>query len=475
MTKDSSAQRYIGDRRSTSSPLGTPPVSGVVAGRLARSSTIAFGIHVAGAGLTYCSQMVLARVVGPVSYGIYAYILAWATILAYLSALGFEVSLLRLVPVYRARRDWALLRGVILYAEWRVTCTGFAIVLIGTTIVTLWDRGSPEQTNAFLTGFVLVPVWALLWIRSSVVRALGGVFSALAPDRIIRDGLLLVFIGLASSLTHWTVDASFAVLATLVSSTVGLGLVSVAATRRRPPATVDIRPEYDRRTWRRAALPLVLLAVMDSALNRTGVVLLGWTGHIADAGIYALAFNITFMVALPRTAVNAMFAPLVADLFARNERDALQRLIAKTSCWTLLGATGMSLPLAIFAEPLLALFGPEFVAGASAMRILLVGQVIAGAAGSQLYLMTMTGHERAAAVLLILSTIANVTGSLLLINLLGLSGAAIGTTAAVIAWNGAMALFIRRSLRLVPGVLGAFGQRPVAAAWLGTSGVSAGE
>jgi O-antigen/teichoic acid export membrane protein len=452
------------------------PVSGVLAGRLARSSIIAFGIHFVGAGLTYCAQMVLARVVGAESYGIYAYVLAWVTTLAYLSALGFDVSLLRLVPVYRAQRAWALLRGVIHYAEWRATYAGFAVVLIGAAIVTIWNRDrSPELTATFLTGFVVVPVWALLWIRSSCVRALGGVASALAPDRLVRDGLLLVVVGIGGLVVPKTIDASFAMLATLVGTAVGLGLVSVAARRRRPSETLGIPPEYAVRSWRRIALPLVLLGVGESLLNRTGVLLLGWTQHTTDAGIYALAFNITFLLALPRTAVNAMFAPLISDLFIRNDRAALQRLITKTSCWTLIGAAGMALPLAIFADPLLAWFGPKFVAGATALRILLIGQVVIGAAGSQLYLMTMTGHERAAAVLLVLITIANAAASLLLINFMGLSGAAIATTTAFIVWNAAMALFVWRSLHLIPGVLAYFGQRPRALVWLGTGSAGAGE
>jgi hypothetical protein len=36
-----------------------------------------------------------------------------------------------------------------------------------------------------------------------------------------------------------------------------------------------------------------------------------------------------------------------------------------------------------------------------ALRILLVGQVIAASAGSQMHVMAMTGHERAAAALLV--------------------------------------------------------------------------
>jgi O-antigen/teichoic acid export membrane protein len=87
------------------------------------------------------------------------------------------------------------------------------------------------------------------------------------------------------------------------------------------------------------------------------------------------------------------------------------------------------------------------------LRILLVGQVIVAAAGSQLHLMTMTGRERSAAVQLVCSVAANAIVGALLVRPLGPTGAALAATTALIGWNTAMGLSIRRHLRLFPGVL----------------------
>src|SRR3954469_14446091 len=83
---------------------------------LARASIAAFAVFVIGALLTYLAQLVTARIIGPDSYGIYAYVLAWVTLLGYFSTLGFHVSLLRFVPGYQANEEWALARGVIRYS-----------------------------------------------------------------------------------------------------------------------------------------------------------------------------------------------------------------------------------------------------------------------------------------------------------------------------------------------------------------------
>jgi O-antigen/teichoic acid export membrane protein len=203
-------------------------------------------------------------------------------------------------------------------------------------------------------------------------------------------------------------------------------------------------------------VPLMVVTAAEALLNRTGVVLLGSFGEARDAGIYSLVFNIAFLVALPRTAINTLFAPTISSLFTRDDQATLQALVTKAASWTFCTALGIALVLTILAEPVLAWFGKDFTAGVPALRILLVGQVIAAAFGSQLHVMTMTAHERGAAFLLILSAAINILASAAFISLLGLTGAAIASSAALIIWNIAMAFFIFRHLRLLPGVLGIF-------------------
>ena len=425
-------------------------------GRFARGSLVAFLVYGVGSGLTYLSQLVIARVVGAESYGIYAFVVAWMTVLAYFAALGFDVSLLRLLPSYRAKQAWGLLKGVTRYAEQCVVATGFGVVLSGVCIVVLWVKPAPELLDTLLIGLFLVPVWALLWVRAARVRAFGGVMSALAPDRLVREGLLLGVIGLASFHRAWSISAPWAILATLASSTAGLVMVSIAAHARWPRSLDAVKPEYESPLWRRAALPLVLIAVAEAGMNRTGVVLFGWLGYTKEAGTYALAFNVASLALLPRMAVNALFAPMIAECFARDDRVALQMLMNKGAVWTSLGAAAIALPLLLLAEPMLGWFGHDFLPAAPALRILLIGQVMVAATGSQLFLMTMTGHERAAAALLILCAISNVAITVFLLMAFGLVGAAIANIMIILVWNSAMTIFIWRRLSLMPGVFAIF-------------------
>jgi O-antigen/teichoic acid export membrane protein len=165
--------------------------------------------------------------------------------------------------------------------------------------------------------------------------------------------------------------------------------------------------------------------------------------------------------------VNTLFAPVVSELSALSDRAGLQFVVTRTALWTLLSGLAIALPLIVLAEPLLSWFGPEFTQGVTALRVLLIGQVVAAGFGPQMFLITMTGNERVAAALLIGSAILNCLFTLLLIGGMGLTGAAIATTAALIAWNLAMAMFVWWRLGLVPGPMGHFGLKAAAEHQLG--------
>jgi O-antigen/teichoic acid export membrane protein len=283
---------------------------------------------------------------------------------------------------------------------------------------------------------------------------------ALAPDRLVRDGLLFVLVLALGPILGCHVDAARAMDATVLAGVVGLVLASLARRRLAPRFFDDVVPQRDTRIWMRAAGPLVVLGAVEAMMNRTGVVLLGWTGAVTDAGIYAVAFNVAFLATLPRTAANTLYAPAISELFVRNDRAALQALMTRTAVWTFLGAVAVALPLLVLTAPILSWFGHDFAAGATAARILLVGQVLASTAGSQLFIMTMTGRERPAAAILTATAAGNALLGVGLIRLLGLEGAAIAAAVSLVVWNVGMAVYIRRSFGLRPGVLAAFASRP---------------
>jgi O-antigen/teichoic acid export membrane protein len=204
---------------------------------------------------------------------------------------------------------------------------------------------------------------------------------------------------------------------------------------------------------RRAVWVLLVLAAMRALLSRTDVLLLGMLVHTTSVGIYAVAARVADLVAFALTAINTMFAPHIAALHAQGDRSGLQAMVTKTAWWATLSAVVIALPLFALAGFVLSLFGDVFTSGSVALRILLLGQLVNATAGSVGAMLTMTGHERQAAVVMAIAALAQIGLSAVLIPRYGATGAALANTAATVGWNLAMAALVWKKLKIVPSVL----------------------
>ena len=424
----------------------------LIGARLLATSSQAFFVLVAGAGIGFAVQLGTVRLIGAESFGIFAYVIAWTTVLGYISTLGFHVSLLRLLPTYQVGQDWSKAGGVVRFAFSGAVISGTAIAVVAAgAVLQVYGAGS-ELGRALLIGAAVVPLLALRLVGAAAVRAFGGIIASMLPERILRDSLALAFLAVAALGFSATPDAVTATGAVFAAGLVTLWFVRGFLFARRPSELVTASRSYLPRDWLRPALPLTVIMLADTLMSRAGVLVLGARGETADVGIFAVAFSLALLAALPRLSVSALFAPTVSTLHARGDATGLQDLLGRSAGLSLLGTLGVALPLILGAPYLLPLFGPEFTAAAPVLDVLIIGQIVAAAAGPQQHLLTMTGHERQGAALMVTAAAGNVVGAALLCIPFGMMGVAAASCLSMVAWNVAMMWFVGRRLGLRPGL-----------------------
>jgi O-antigen/teichoic acid export membrane protein len=423
--------------------------------RLARGAAGAFGVNTVGVALAFIANLVLARLLGATEYGIYAYVIAWTTLLGSVATLGLPTVVLRFAASYHAKEQWSLLHGVVRYGERRALLAGLGVSVIGTGVVALLDDSLPPSLSSTLyIGLALVPLLAILELRSAAVRALGRIVSALVPMNIVRYVVLLTITLIFVFGTGLVVGAHLAMVAMLAGVLVSVIAVSVAMHRARPAAMAKpAASSKDQQTWRRAAIPLFFMAGTQILLSRADILILGWLVDTTAAGIYSVASRTAGLTGFALGAINAAFAPMISALYTRGEIERLQTMVTAAAWWTMTASLAIALPLFVLSEFALGLFGEAFVSGAPALRVLLLGQVVSSAAGSVGYITLMTGHERQAAFIFCTAAGANALLNVMLIPPLGMSGAALATSLTMAGWNVAFGIFVWRRLRIMPGVL----------------------
>src|SRR3954463_7314289 len=83
-----------------------------------RLAATIFIIRVVSAVMAYGSQILLARWMGTSDYGIYVYVWTWVLLLGSMMDLGISASAQKIIPEYRTRGEFDLLRGFLVGSRW---------------------------------------------------------------------------------------------------------------------------------------------------------------------------------------------------------------------------------------------------------------------------------------------------------------------------------------------------------------------
>lgn len=422
---------------------------------LVQGASASFLTRALGTGLAFGAHVLMARLLGADSYGDYFYALTIINILSLLCKFGMDTATLRFVPVYWAQSRWSLLRGFFRRARqvaWALSLLAAALIAVVAHLFR--DAMRPELARAFVAGSLVLPFTVLIQVRSAGLQALKRIVQSQFPPEVARFLLLGAGVAAAVFLLDLRVTASLALLIEAAAIAVSLVLSNWLLGRSLPDRLSDEEPEYRTREWVVTAFPLSLISGLLLILNQTGVIAVGALAGTMLAGLFGVAARVASLISFGLTAVNSIAAPMISELYWLRKTEELQKMLSHAAIGLVVFSLVVGAGVITLGRFILSLFGPEFVAAYWALVILVIGQLVNALAGPSGFLMTMTGHERTAAKIILGGVILNIVLSVALIPPFGLVGAAIATTAAIAFWNIAMYLHVRRTIGVDPTVLG---------------------
>jgi len=420
---------------------------------VARGASGSFIIMVISTLLVFGVNVILARLLGVKQFGIYTYVLAWINILLLFPKAGMEGTIVRFVSAYKVKKEWGLLRGFFTYSFKLVFLLS---LLVGTlSMLVLWfidNRIDHDLATTFLVAFLLLPVLSLTAIRNAGLRAFKLVVKS-GVDGIVRPlviGLLAVgyYFYFQENIQAFQV-MSFSLAGALVAFFIG----TVWLLKALPEQLHDHDPVYKRKEWLKVSVPLFLMSGMHIVLHQTDSIMIGLLLDTDRVGIYVIATRIASLVGFGLLAANSIVAPLIAELWSTDNHDELQRIVTLAVRGIFVFTIICSSTLVVFGEMVLGLFGEEFISGYMPLLLLILGQMINALAGPVGFLMTMTGHQKQAAVILGMSVLVNIVLNVILIPQMGVVGAAIATVTATLILNVSLLIFVMRNLKINPTIL----------------------
>lgn len=408
------------------------------------AGSLGVAFRIAALGLTTVLGIVLARWLGPAELGRYETAMGWSALLAVLIVAGTDRLLVRETAAGIARGDHERVLGVRTWSASRHR--NGTLLAIGASGVAAAFVGDTSSASLVVFGAILAAGTAGTRRRAAILQGFGRVGASQFVELVLVPGLALIAIGgmlLAGAASRQApaalaCQAFAAVTAFLVARA---WLVRIETDDRDRATAVG-----ELRAWRAASFALLAMGVLSVLQGKADIVLCAALTGDAELGRLGVATRIGNLVAVPLLVANAVIAPQLARAHANGDAAGLARIAVGSAR----AATGFAVVLAagalLFADPLLAWFGPGYGEARPALIAVVVAQFVNVAMGSVGLALLMTGHERSALVGLVAGVLVDLGGIVCLVPQYGAYGAALARGAGLVVWNVLLAIAVRRRL-----------------------------
>ncbi len=398
-----------------------------------RGASISFSLRILGAIAQFGLTLVIARLFGADGMGAYGLSLTICMISSTLARWGMDQATLKHMSIAISDENWESARDIFFKSFSFISAISFL------TSITLYYL-SPAISERLFHNPNLIPLleimslsivpFSLLNLLAECLRASKRITESTLTQAGLLPILTLLFLLIADRQNYGLQGVVYSyVLACLGVFTFGLWrwYKAVPSIWKKPRQASREHPNL-----LATARPMAWVAIVSLISGFSETILLGIFDTVEEVGFYLAALRLSMLVAMVMAAFESILAPKYASLYS-NGRLREMEFLAKRSMALMIAANSPLLLAFIFVpDYILSLFGKQFVVAVPVLQILMLGLLVNIFAGTQVTMLMMSGHEKKAKKIVIISAAINLGSGVLLIPSLGILGA---------AWAKALGLF----------------------------------
>jgi O-antigen/teichoic acid export membrane protein len=432
-------------------PQSTPASDSAGIAEIARGSTLnLLGAGVSAAATLGVTVLVARAFTRPVA-GAFFTATSLFLIVEMVASLGAYTGLVYFIPRLRASGDAGQIRAMLRRAIVPVTLTSIAagalLLIFAEPLARAMLAGrqpngaSPANVaNAVRALAAALPFAALLDTLLGATRGYRDMRPTVALDRVCRSVLQLVAVIVAGLLGAAALLAPLWALAYVpaaVAAWIWLRHIRRRSRRRAPLQRRARRRVSDtnaERFWI-YTLPRALALGAQQIIQRLDIVLVAILRGPVDAAIYTAATRFLVVGQLGNQAISMAAQPQLSRLFGLDDRRGARAVYQTTTAWLVLLTWPLYLLAISFGPAVLTIFGHAYGAGSAVLVLLGAAMLLASACGQVDVVLTSTGRSALSLANGLIALVVNVGVDVALIPRYGITGAAIGWAAAIVASN----------------------------------------
>lgn len=394
-------------------------------------------IRLTNAALSFGISILLARLMGPESYGAYGVLLSTATLLAIPLTSGLPRAISRDLAAGRVNEDPGRMHAIITMG--RRMFLGILVPLLLGAIVA-WHFGVTVAglSSGILISAVLAPLLAADSNRMAIMQGLGQALRSQIPDLIARPlGTATIVIVLLLTLGHTgPITGAFAYAsATLFGFLVGVFMV------RSTLKAIPHQEPLQRPTWQ-AFLPTVLtLSILGGSKILTGnidILLVERLGSLTEAGYYKVALAGMAIVAIGTNSTTHVAYTRFAEAVPKQDTHTITRESDKALLWSFLSSSAVLLTILVLGRFAIGIaYGASYLPAWNVVMVLAGGFALTQLLGPSENIAMLSGKQLLAAGATIIGVLCTIASAIFLAPAWGSLG---------IAAASALGTFIRQLL-----------------------------
>ncbi len=232
-------------------------------------------------------------------------------------------------------------------------------------------------------------------------------------------------------------------------------LTAGTAAEPAPDAAAPAPGQEPLRFWR-FTWPRGLAALAQITIQRIDIVLVAIMRGPAEAAVYTAATRFLVAGQFGNQAISMAAQPRLTEMFAQDDHRGANRVYQATTAWLILLTWPLYLLAVFFGPQIITVFGHSYRAGAAVMVILGLTMLLATGCGQVDMVLVTTGRSSWSLINGLLAVVVNVGLDVLLIPRYGITGAAIGWSAAITLTNLMPLVQVAATVRLHPFGRGTF-------------------
>lgn len=412
------------------------------------------GIAFVGNLFVYCIRfafgIVIARLLGAELLGLYSLGVTFPELAGTIALLGLGSGIARYVPIAINQRDEARLRGIIQVGIVIPSLLGLVLALViflFADLISFRIYGQPALAPVLRLASWAIPLFALMSVLEAITQGFKRMEYKVYSEDITLNVLKLMLTGMLVGAGLGVVGAVGAYIFSLVVAVV---MLFVFVNHLFPLRHLWQTAKHNVRELFRFTLPIYLSQFVNEFSGNIGTLVLGFFGTVSGVGIFSAALRVSAIGTLFHSSLMRIAIPMISDLHSQGRIDQLERMYQTMTKWGMAFNLPVFLTTAIFAQPLLSIFGQDFVVGSTGLTILAAAALFNASTGVCGTIVTMTGHSRLSLANSLISLVVNVGLDLLIIPRWGLVGAAAASAICVVLLNVLRLIEVYLLLRIQP-------------------------